>query len=73
VSVDLAISRLGEGVGNRPLLAGDDPLEALSRLWIARKPFYRRAHAEVDTDIIDFEGVVRSVTKLATDWGWPIG
>jgi shikimate kinase len=50
VSAGEAVRRASDAPGERPLLAGTDPLEAARRLLEARAPLYARAGLHVDTE-----------------------
>lgn len=50
VSPEEAVRRAGQSPGERPLLAGPDPLGAARRLLEARAPLYARAALHVDTE-----------------------
>jgi shikimate kinase len=50
VSPEEAVRRAAAAPGERPLLAGPDPLAAARRLLEAREPLYRKAHLAVDTE-----------------------
>jgi shikimate kinase len=50
VSPEAAVRRAAEAPGERPLLAGPDPLDAARRLLEARAPLYARAGLHVDTE-----------------------
>ena len=50
VSPEEAVRRAAGAPGERPLLAGPDPLEAARRLLEARAPLYARAALHVDTE-----------------------
>ena len=50
VSAEEAVRRAGDAPGERPLLAGADPLGAARRLLEARAPLYARAGLHVDTE-----------------------
>jgi shikimate kinase len=50
VSPEEAVRRAGAQPGERPLLAGADPLAAVRRLLAERERFYARADLEVLTD-----------------------
>jgi shikimate kinase len=57
--------------GTRPLLRGEDPVVRMRQLLRAREPFYRRAHAQVDTDRRSVEQVAGEVVRLAqSSAGW---
>ena len=60
VSPEEALRRSGAQRGERPLLAGADPLAAMRRLLAQREPSYARAHLAVLTD-------GRSVGELADE------
>jgi shikimate kinase len=49
VSPEEAVRRAGESRGERPLLAGADPLGAVRRLLAAREALYARASLHLDT------------------------
>jgi 3-dehydroquinate synthase len=58
-------ARVGEAA-ERPLLAGlaaERRLERLRALLAAREPFYRRAHAVIDTDALDPEAAAARVAE----------
>jgi chorismate synthase len=48
--VDTLLSRLGAGLAERPLLAGGNPGETLTKLLHARERWYGRADVSVDTE-----------------------
>ena len=50
VSPEEAVRRAGAAPGERPLLAGADPLAAVRRLLGERERFYARAHLALPTD-----------------------
>jgi shikimate kinase len=50
VSPDEAVRRAGSAPGERPLLAGPDPLAAVRRLLAERERFYARAQLHLATD-----------------------
>lgn len=50
VSPEEAVRRAGAAPGERPLLAGPDPLGAARRLLETRTPLYARAGLHVDTE-----------------------
>jgi len=66
VGVDEALRRMGVASVARPLLQGPDPRAALEALLARRAPHYARADAVVDTEVIDFQSVVRAVVELAS-------
>ena len=50
VSPEEAVRRAGAAPGERPLLAGPDPLDAARRLLESRAPLYARAALHVNTE-----------------------
>ena len=60
VSPEEAVRRAAGEPGERPLLAGSDPLGAVRRLLAEREPDYARAHVTLPTD-------GRSVAELADE------
>jgi shikimate kinase len=60
VSPEEVVRRAGAAPGERPLLAGPEPLAAARRLLADRERFYSRAHLALPTD-------GRSVTDAAHD------
>lgn len=65
-----AAERVGDG-SSRPLLAGRDPLAALTALLEAREPWYRQAGHSVDTDGRPAEAVAEVIVRLARQRaGW---
>ena len=66
VTPETAMLRLGAAVLDRPLLATDDPLSRLHRLWAERKERYRAADVEVDTEALAVEDVARTIVKLTS-------
>lgn len=58
-------ARMGAGQASRPLLDGLEPVAALDRLLLARSHAYARADAVVDTELLDREQVIRTVSALA--------
>ncbi len=61
VSPEEAVRRAGATPGERPLLAGPDPLGAARRLLEARAPLYARAALHVDTERRPPAGVARII------------
>ncbi len=60
----LLAARVGKGVG-RPLL-GDDPAEAMARLFTQREPYYREvADAVIDVDDLTLDQVADRVIAAA--------
>lgn len=65
VSPALALARMGHGVARRPLLAGPDPLGALTALAEARAPRYAAvADATFDTDDVPLAELARRLAAL---------
>lgn len=62
-----AVARTGRG-GDRPLLDGDSTRE-MEQLYRVREPFYRRAHAIVETDAKPAAAVADEVVALARSLG----
>ena len=61
--LDTLARRVGEGDG-RPLL-GDDPAEALARLYPAREPLYAAlADLTVDVDELDVDACVQRIVEV---------
>jgi len=57
--------------GTRPLLLGEDPVARMRLLQKEREPFYRDAHAQVDTDHKSTSQVANEVVRLAqSSAGW---
>jgi shikimate kinase len=57
--------------GTRPLLIGEDPVVRMRQLQKEREPFYRNAHAQVDTDRKSPSQVAGEVVRLAqSSAGW---
>ena len=67
---ETAIQRVGTA-GTRPLLSGEDPVGRMRELHKEREPFYRNAHAHVDTDRKSAQEAVIEVVRLAqSSAGW---
>jgi shikimate kinase len=57
--------------GTRPMLIGEDPVARMRQLQKERDPFYRNAHAQVDTDRKSPPQVAGEVVRLAqSSAGW---
>lgn len=65
VSPAIALDRMGESVGSRPLLAGSDPGTALSDLLARRKDSYLQANHTVSTDTLTPEEIADCIVALA--------
>jgi shikimate kinase len=61
VSPEEAVRRAAAAPGERPLLAGPDPLGAVRRLLAEREPFYARAHIALPTDGRSVAGAARDI------------
>ena len=61
--------RLGAGQADRPLLVAGDVVDRLAALLAERAPHYGAADHVIDTELIDYQGVVDMVTLLATTSG----
>ncbi len=61
VSPEEAVRRSAAAPGERPLLAGADPLGAVRRLLAEREPFYARAHRALPTDGRSVEDAAREI------------
>ncbi len=73
VTVSTALSRLGDEVSRRPLLAGPAVASRFESLAAARLPLYSRADGEIDTEGLTPQQVTNLGLRLASTWGWPIG
>lgn len=60
-----SLKRLGSARASRPLLMEGSPQAILDRLWAEREALYALADAEVDTEVVDFQGVANQVVILA--------
>lgn len=57
--------------GTRPLLSGEDPVARMRQLLKEREPYYKTAHALVETDRKTLQQVVLEVARLAqSSAGW---
>ncbi|HEX9282283.1 MAG TPA: shikimate kinase [Gemmatimonadales bacterium] len=57
--------------GTRPMLIGEDPVARMRQLQKEREPFFREAHAQVDTDRKSPPQVANEVVRLAqSSAGW---
>jgi shikimate kinase len=61
VSPEEAVRRSAAAPGERPLLAGPDPLGAVRRLLAERERFYARAHLVLPTDGRSVDGAARDI------------
>lgn len=67
VSPEEALRRSAAAPGERPLLAGPDPLGALRRLGAERERFYARAHLVLPTDGRSVDGAARDIHTSLRD------
>lgn len=65
VSPERALERLGPGVETRPLLAGPDPLSALTAILKAREKFYLQADHTVSVEMMTHLDAVEDILALA--------
>lgn len=65
VSPEVALRRMGEAVADRPLLAGADPAQALSRILARRESFYLQSPHTVSVDSMTPDAVASSIVALA--------
>jgi shikimate kinase len=65
ISPARALDRLGPDVASRPLLAGSDPLAALTALAAARETFYLQADHTLSVESMTLDEVVRAILPLA--------
>jgi len=65
ISPARALTRLGHGVALRPLLAGPDPLGALTAIAAAREAFYLQADHELSVETMTLTEVVDAILLLA--------
>jgi shikimate kinase len=65
VSPAAAVERMGARIRQRPLLASGDPVAALGKLLAQREQRYATADAVIDTEVIDWQGVVDAIAALA--------
>jgi shikimate kinase len=67
VSPEEALRRSAAAPGERPLLAGPDPLGALRRLVAERERFYARAHLALPTDGRSVDDAARDIHTYIRD------
>jgi shikimate kinase len=67
VSPEEAVRRSAAAPGERPLLAGPDPLGAVRRLLAERERFYARAQRAVPTDGRPVDGAARDIFESIRD------
>ncbi len=66
VSPKVALQRMGGRVSLRPLLANGNPLRNLEQLLAKRRDRYAMADAVINTELLDWQGVVNALAALAT-------
>lgn len=66
VSPGAAARRMGPRARLRPLLASGDPVAKLTQLLQRRALRYAAADAVIDTEALDWQGVVDAIVSLAT-------
>lgn len=66
VSPAVAVARMREGIVARPLLAGPDPVAAVTTLLARRESFYLQANHVVSTDSLTLDEVVSLIVALAS-------
>lgn len=65
VSPAAAVARMGARIRLRPLLAKGDPVRNLGALLQRRRERYATADAVIDTEVLDWQGVVNALVALA--------
>lgn len=60
-----ALERLGGAVEARPLLAGPDPLEALTKILATRRKLYVQADHTLSVEMMTRDEVVKAIVALA--------
>jgi shikimate kinase len=65
VSPAMAVKRMGARIRLRPLLAQGDPVLNLERLLARRRDRYAVADHVIDTELLDWQGVVTAIAALA--------
>ena len=57
---------MGGRTALRPLLASGNPLKNLEQLLAKRRARYELADVAIDTELLDWQGVVNALAALAT-------
>lgn len=65
VTPAVAVHRMGPRIRLRPLLASGDPVANLERLLERRADRYATADAVINTEVLDWQGVVDALAALA--------
>ncbi len=61
----VAVRRMGARIRLRPLLRTGDPVRTLEELLERRQARYATADAAIDTELLDWQGVVDAIAALA--------
>lgn len=64
-SPELLVARLATARVPRPLLEVPDPLDALTRMYEARRPLYEEADLVIDTEVFDRKQLIEQVRRYA--------
>lgn len=64
-SPELLVARLATARVRRPLLDVPDPLDTLTRLYEARRPFYEEADLVIETEVFDRKQLIDQVRRYA--------
>lgn len=64
-SPEQLVARLATARVRRPLLEGDNPLEALTRLYESRRALYEEADLVIDTEVFDRKQLIEQVRQYA--------
>jgi shikimate kinase len=68
----LTAAKRAGGAGTRPLLVGEDPVEAMRQLLKVREPFYLLADCEVKADVKGPAALAEEMAVLVRERaGWP--
>lgn len=60
-----AVERMGARIRQRPLLASGNPVERLNQLLLRRAERYAAADAVINTEVLDWQGVVDAIAALS--------
>lgn len=64
VTPAVAVRRMGERIRLRPLLRTGDPVQTLQDLLLRRAERYGTADAVIDTEVLDWQGVIGAIVAL---------
>ena len=64
-SPELLVTRLASARVRRPLLETEDPLDTLTTMYEARRPFYEQADLVIDTEVFDRKQLIEQVRRYA--------